>query len=110
MTPVSKLMIRKDELIFLGPGVEELLVNIEKEKSVKGAAEKMGMSYSKAWVIIRNAEKGAAAELVTRTHGGAGGGASELTAKGRDLLNRYIAYRNEAEKLLEDCFRRHFDE
>ncbi|MBO5769653.1 MAG: LysR family transcriptional regulator [Spirochaetales bacterium] len=110
MEQIAKLMIKKNGEIFFGPGVEALLMGIDSEKSVKMAAEKLNLSYSKAWTIIRNAEKGSGECLVERVHGGTGGGNSALTAKGRELLERYSKFKEEANALLEDCFRRNFYE
>lgn len=109
MEQIAKLMIKKEGEVFFGPGVEALLLSIESEKSVKMAAEKMKLSYSKAWTIIRNAEKGAGVRLVERNHGGVGGGNSVLTEEGRALLGKYISFKNEANALIEECFRRHFN-
>ena len=109
MELLAKLMIKNGENIFLGPGVKGLLTLIEKEKSVKNAAEKMGLSYSKAWTIIKNAETGAGERLVLRMQGGRSGGGADLTDKGKGLLSRYIEFEKEANEMLSECFRRHFD-
>ena len=41
--------------VFFGPGTEELLLLVNETGSLHMAAAKMGMSYSKAWKIIRRA-------------------------------------------------------
>lgn len=105
----AKLMIKNGENIFFGPGVKELLLFIDKEKSVKSAAEKMGLSYSKAWTIIKNAENGTGETLVSRMHGGKCGGGAELTENGKKLLSRYIEFESDAKAMLDECFRRYFD-
>ena len=109
MELLAKLMIKNGENIFFGPGVKGLLLLIEKEKSVKSSAEKMGLSYSKAWTIIKHAESGAGERLVLRMHGGKCGGGADLTEKGKELLSRYIEFENEAKAMLDECFRRYFD-
>ena len=40
-----------------GPGVAALLEGIRETHSLRAAAAEMGMAYSKAWTIMKNAEK-----------------------------------------------------
>ena len=42
---------------FFGPGVAQLFTFIEETGSVRHASERMGLSYSKAWKMIRGTEK-----------------------------------------------------
>ena len=79
----AKIMLFDSDLGFFGPGVRDLFLNIESEHSVKGASENMGLSYSKAWKMIRNVEKALGEPAVTRTHGGTEGGSAQLTDAGR---------------------------
>lgn len=86
----SKIMLFEGETGFFGPGVRNLFLNIEEEHSVKGASEKMGLSYSKAWKMIRNVEKALGEPAVRRIHGGTDGGSAQLTEAGKILLEKYI--------------------
>ena len=43
-----KIRLGRDDFWFFGPGVSELLDNIEKYGSVASASINMGLSYSKA--------------------------------------------------------------
>ena len=58
----------------------------------------MQLSYSSCWNIIRTLESQLSYTLIERSQGGAGGSTSVLTQRGRELLERYIAY----EKVLKD--------
>ena len=52
----------------------------------------MQLSYSSCWNMIRTLESQLSYSLIERSQGGAGGSTSDLTQKGRDLLERYNAY------------------
>lgn len=79
----------KGEAVF-GNGLAELLETIDKHHSLLEAAENLDMSYRYALHRISLAEKRLGETLVTRVRGGAkGGGSSEVTDFGRDLVRRY---------------------
>ena len=54
----------------------------------------MGMAYTKALKLIRNAENALAFPLISRAAGGKDGGGSRLTEAGKEWLERYENYRN----------------
>lgn len=91
-----------------GPGVAALLSGVDTYGSLQGAARSMGMSYSKAWTIIRNAEKIWGFSLTRRIAGGRHGGSSTLTAPARELLRRYDLLRRAAEEAAASQFQRLF--
>lgn len=82
---------------FFGPGVAELFTLIDETGSVRHASEKMGLSYSKAWKMIRGTEKATGKAAVTRIQGGKGGGRAELTADGKKLLEAFSHLEKEME-------------
>ena len=49
----------------------------------------MGMAYSKAWAIIRRAERELGFPLLNTTTGGKEGGGASLTPEGRTFLEQY---------------------
>ena len=91
MKAIAKLRITDDDgnNIFCS-GAEELFMLIDETGSVRHAAEKMGLSYSKAWKIISRIENATGRSAITRTKGGRGGGRAELTEDGRKLLSMYL--------------------
>lgn len=79
----------KQEAVF-GNGLADLIEAIDKHRSMLKASEDLGMSYRYALHRITLAEKRLDRSLVTRVHGGAkGGGSSEVTDFGLDLVKRY---------------------
>jgi molybdate transport system regulatory protein len=79
----------KNEAVF-GDGLARLLEAIIQHHSVLEAAKELGMSYRYALHRITLAEERLGQSLVTRTRGGAkGGGSSEVTAYGKDLVAQF---------------------
>jgi molybdate transport system regulatory protein len=80
-----------DEAVF-GNGLAELLEEIDSHHSILEAANHLEMSYRYALHRLTLAEKRLGRPLVARVRGGAkGGGSSQVTDFGRDLVKRYRA-------------------
>jgi molybdate transport system regulatory protein len=79
----------EDEAVF-GNGLAELLEEIDNYHSILEAANHLKMSYRYALHRLTLAEERLGERLVTRVRGGAkGGGSSQVTDFGRDLVKRY---------------------
>ncbi len=90
----------KGEAVF-GDGLAELLEEIDKRHSILETAEHLGMSYRYALHRLTLAEERLGESLVTRVRGGArGGGSSEVTDFGRDLVKRYRNAQAELRRIL----------
>lgn len=93
---------------FFGPGVRQLLKLIDVDGSVKNACQSMGMSYSKAWKMIKVMEEELGFEVIVRRPGGSSGGESYLTPEGKIFLEKYEQYENlmrkESKKLFSEIF------
>ncbi len=102
-----KLKVFYEEPSF-GPGIVSLLEGIDKHGSLSASAQEMGMAYSKAWKILKRAQKDLGMQLVVGTVGGRHGGGTSVTAEGRDFVKRYLAFaaavKKETERLLEEYF------
>lgn len=68
-----------------GKGVVELCRRVDRLGSLNKAAKDMGMSYSKAWRIMKGAEDGFGIELLVRN----GPKGSVLTEDARKLVEAY---------------------
>ena len=88
---ISARIYKDDERVF-GPGTATLLRYINEMHSIRTAAKAMFMAYSKAWEVIRRAEKSLGFPLLERTRGGKNGGGAVLTEKGLLLLQSYDDY------------------
>ncbi len=81
-------LLLSGELSF-GPGKAELLEKIGTTGSVQAAAAEMGMSYMKAWKIVKGLNERFREPLVALHRGGREKGGAELTDAGREVLALY---------------------
>jgi molybdate transport system regulatory protein len=84
-----RFLIASGRRFVFGPGKAELLEHITQTGSISQAAKAMGMSYMRAWTLIKSLEDGFAEPLVTRLRGGSARGGAELTETGREVLKLY---------------------
>ena len=89
--PVVSVSLSR-EMPFFDSKSAMLLMLVDETKSVRAAGQRMQLSYSSCWNIIRTLESQLNYTLVERRQGGAGGSTSVLTDWGRELLERYNAY------------------
>jgi len=89
LKPRIKLWIQSGEEPIAGEGRIELLLMIERERSLNRAAKKLGMSYRHAWGIIRKLERKLGFKVVRSARGGERGGGTSLTEEGRALAREY---------------------
>jgi molybdate transport system regulatory protein len=102
-----KVWLHQDGKAF-GDGPYELLRRVEKTKSLHRAASQMGMSYSKAWRLIRTLEERLGFALLARKVGGQSGGGSNVTSQGKDLMKHYGRFRRDVKQAIERIYERHF--
>ena len=107
MKVVCKMWLDNHGKAF-GEGPYELLKRVEKTKSLNEAAHQMDMSYSKAWNLIQVLEKRLGFPLLDKQVGGQSGGGSQVTVKGRDLIERYERFEADAIKAVEKVYQKHF--
>jgi molybdate transport system regulatory protein len=70
-----------------------LLQHVADTESLAQAAERMGLSYRRAWGKIKEIERNLGVPLVQSEVGGVGGGRTRLTPKGEKLLSQYRRFR-----------------
>ncbi len=102
-----KLWIDQDGKTF-GDGPYELLANVEKLGSLHKACVQMGMSYSKAWKLIRTIEQRLGFLVLDREVGGRFGGGSKITPQVKELMTCYARFRDEAIKAVERIYLEQF--
>lgn len=84
--------------IALGPGKADLLSAIEAHGSISRAAGNLGMSYMRAWTLVKIMNQSFRGPLVEVDRGGPRGGAAHLTSLGREVLELYHALVEQSEK------------
>ncbi|MCD4768797.1 MAG: LysR family transcriptional regulator [Bacteroidales bacterium] len=67
----------------------ELLLTIDRLRSIVAAAKAMDISYRKAWGIINKVETELGFPLVIKQRGGSDGGFTTLSTEGYELLEGY---------------------
>ena len=105
--PVLSVSLAREK-VFFDSRAAMLLKLIDETQSVRQACQRMQMSYSSGWNVIRTLESQLSRTLIRRSQGGAGGGKSSLTEDGKLLLERYEAFsdalRDQAGALFDDYF------
>jgi molybdate transport system regulatory protein len=85
-----RLRIFYGTVIAFGPGKADLLEAIQKTGSITEASARMGMSYMRAWTLIRTMNHCFQEPLVIAMRGGTrGGGGASLSETGRQVLALY---------------------
>ena len=100
------LRLYREEKVF-GPGVAELLETVRQTHSLRSAAMRMDMAYSKAWKVIKEAEKGFGFALLDSATGGRQGGGATLTPEAEQLLTRFRAFEAECKLAMEAAYEKH---
>lgn len=75
--------------IALGPGKADLLAAIQEHGSISKGAKSLGMSYMRAWTLVRVMNRTFRGPLVEKERGGATGGVARLTPLGKEVLAIY---------------------
>lgn len=96
------------ESVFYGPGAHQLLELTGETGSLLEACRQMGISYSKGRKIVSAIERQTGSPVLESRQGGPAGGGSVLTEQGRELMERYAAFRQEADTCLKELFEKHF--
>ena len=74
-----------------------LLVDLDRTGSLTATARNLGMSYRKAWGMLNDVERHLGFRLTEKRRGGASGGRTILSEKGRQLVRAYNSLRHETD-------------
>ncbi len=108
LEPRIKLWVEKDGRLVLSDYRVQLLRQVGETGSLAEAAQRMGLSYRRAWGKVREIERNLGVKLVESEAGGAGGGGSRLTPEGERLVALYRRFRRAMESDLGKEFREVF--
>lgn len=95
-----KCWIEEDGEKFYGPGPHILLKEIQKEGSLSKAAEKMQLSYKKAWEMVQRLNLGSNHNLVNLKKGGQHGGGATITPHALQIMSAYELLQNKVKELI----------
>ncbi len=109
MQPRSNLWIEKDGEVVLSRWRVELLRAIDATGSISAAAEKMNVSYHRAWEKIHEMETRLGVPLVATQTGGMHGGGARLTPAAQDYVARFDQFSQGIDQVVAEHFRRAFE-
>lgn len=111
MKPDIRVFLYDDDgTKFFGEGPCRLLHAIDDTGSLRQAALRMEMGYTKAIGIIRRAERVLGFPLTEKVIGGKGGGGSVLTKDARAFLEKYESYRERCIRQSDLAYQQIFEE
>src|SRR5204863_5119577 len=87
LRPRLRVMLGNE--IALGPGRVDLLELIQQTGSLRAAAERMGISYMRAWQLVKYTNRCFNTPLVEIVRGGKTGGGAKLTKTGQSVVVLY---------------------
>ena len=88
----------------LGPGKIALLEASDRSGSLSQAAVQLGMSYRRAWGLLRDLNREFDEPLATATTGGAHGGGAQLTELAEQVIAAYRAVERTAARSAHEHF------
>ena len=94
-------IVGDDGTIVLGPGKADLLDAVARTGSIRAAATELGMSYMRAWTLIRTMNDAFREPLVEKVRGGSEQGGAQLTPTGKNVLNLYRRMEEKATRAAE---------
>jgi molybdate transport system regulatory protein len=103
-----QLVTKEDDTVINEEGFM-LLTEIKKEQSIVAASRNMGISYRKAWGLLREIENVLGFQLVGKHRGGKAGGKTDLTPEGIELTEAYGNLKKELDFAVHDTVKVFFN-
>ena len=91
MKQMVRFRVDFSEACSLGPGKIDLLESIQRTGSLRKAAQILGMSYRRAWLLLDGLNRSFTEPCSTASIGGQGGGGVTLTPFGLEIIRTYRA-------------------
>ncbi|MEW5958638.1 MAG: LysR family transcriptional regulator [Chloroflexota bacterium] len=104
----ANFWIEEEGQVVLSSWRIRLLEAIAETGSISAAADKMGISYRRAWDKIHESEERLGVRLVETQTGGVGGGGSQLTASAQEYIQRFHEFTSGLNDLVAQRFRENF--
>lgn len=84
-----KIRVQIGKNFYFGPGKVSLLEAISLTGSISAAAKKIGMSYRKAWRLIKEINDASLNKIVITNTGGKGIGGASISKEGVEFIALY---------------------
>lgn len=104
-----KLYLEDNGEKFMGIGVLWLMQKIEEKQSLRAAAKELDISYTKAYTMISNLEKGLGKQILIRKKGGHDRGGAVLTDYAKSFIVKYDSFQQQCKDLLQKPFKEFSD-
>lgn len=104
-----KIFLKEKDVKIFGKGPKTLLLKIDELGSLRKAASSMNLSYTKAWNMILNLEKGLGIKVIEKQIGGKDGGGSTLTEEARVLIEKFEEFEIEVQASITKLFNKKFN-
>ncbi len=92
-------LVNKENEKFMGIGVVWLLEEIKNLSSLRAAAKKVGISYSKAYSMMSNLEESLGKVVLVRRRGGYDRQGAYLTDFGEEFLSAYKHFHDDLKRI-----------
>lgn len=107
--PEVRLELIKEKPFF-DSRIAMLLYLVDETHSVRTACQRMQLSYSSGWNTVNSVEEQLGYTVIERRQGGAKGGMSVLSDRGRELLRRYESFERDVKASVRDIYAKYFPE
>lgn len=108
MQAKANFWIEKQGQVVLSSWRVQLLEAIAETGSISAAAEKMNISYRRAWDKIHESEERLGVKLVETQTGGVDGGGSQLTGIATDYIQRFHQFTSGLNEVIAQRFEEFF--
>jgi molybdate transport system regulatory protein len=102
---LPRLRVSCGDEVAMGPGKAELLEWVARTGSIREAADRMDMSYMRAWKLIQTMNGCFREPLVISERGGSSRGGASLTKTGKRALAIYREMERDSLKVVETRWR-----
>lgn len=102
------ISLSKNDVELINDKLFELLKEINIQGSITASAEKLGISYRKAWGDIKKLEEIFGFQFVEKQRGGNKGGKSVLIKEGQSIVDAYDELKIEFDKSIRTITRKFF--
>ncbi len=95
-----KIKLQVGNNFNIGPGKIALLEAIVTSGSISSAAKNIGMSYRKAWKLIKEINDASYSKIIVTNTGGKGIGGTKISSEGKKFIK---AFRNIENRVFEEA-------